>query len=80
MAGSLYHIIDPDGSFSMDLIEHLGDAHEALEECFHIILFLCEGDMRLVSEACNRLGFPDPFDPNMDSPRAPMCKTSSYRR
>lgn len=37
MAGSYAHLIDDDGSFRMDLIENLGDAHEALEECFFII-------------------------------------------
>lgn len=37
MAGSLKHITDADGNFTMDLIENLGDAHEALEECFNKI-------------------------------------------
>lgn len=37
MAGSYDHICDDDGSFRMDLIENMGDAHEALEECHGII-------------------------------------------
>jgi len=45
MAGSLSHIVGDDGRFSMDTIDNLGDAHEALEECFDIILELSKGDM-----------------------------------
>lgn len=37
MAGSLAHITADDGTFTMDLIDNLGDAHEALEECFNTI-------------------------------------------
>ena len=37
MAGSYLHICDVDGSFSMELIENMGDAHEALEDCHSII-------------------------------------------
>lgn len=40
MAGSLNHIIDDDGSFTMEHIENMGDAHEALEECHAIIAWL----------------------------------------
>lgn len=40
MAGSFAHIVDDNGAFTMDNIEHLGDAHEALEECFDIIALL----------------------------------------
>lgn len=41
MAGSLAHITDDsDGSFRVDLIENLGDAYEALEECHQIIAYL----------------------------------------
>ena len=73
MAGSLSHIIAEDGSFRMDLIENLGDAHEALSECFHLILMLSEGNMGRVSEACHDLGFPDPYE-NLygDNPKKPM--------
>jgi hypothetical protein len=42
MAGSLKHIVAPDGTFTMDTIENLGDAHEALEECFDLIAFACQ--------------------------------------
>ncbi len=37
MAGSLNHIVDESGAFTMDSIENMGDAHEALEECFDIV-------------------------------------------
>lgn len=46
MAGSLSMIVDSDtGKFTMDLIENLGDAAEALEECFEIIYELSKGRM-----------------------------------
>ena len=37
MAGSFRHIVDQNGAFTMRYIENMGDAHEALEECFDII-------------------------------------------
>jgi len=37
MAGSINHITDENGKFTMKYIENLGDAHEALEECFNEI-------------------------------------------
>ena len=41
MAGSYRHIVEDDGSFrGMDLIENLGDAHEALKECYEMIQYL----------------------------------------
>ena len=64
MAGSLNHLISSNGSFSMDLIENMGDAHEALEECFNIIVRLSRGDMKEVSSACTFLGYVDPYDPD----------------
>lgn len=62
MAGSLSHIVKKDGTFWMDLIENMGDAHEALEECFHVIRVMSFGDMGLVSAACDQLNYPDPFE------------------
>ncbi len=62
MAGSLNHIIDNDGTFTMRLIENLGDAHEALEECFALIHDLSGGDMAKVSAACEERNFVDPYD------------------
>lgn len=58
MAGSLNHIVDDDGKFTMELIDNLGDAHEALEECFEIIRWLTSGDKAKVNNACHHLGFP----------------------
>lgn len=40
MAGSLNHIVADDGSFTMDTIENMGDAHEALEDCHQVIAAL----------------------------------------
>ncbi|MBW2097160.1 MAG: hypothetical protein JRI80_20080 [Deltaproteobacteria bacterium] len=45
MAGSYEHLVGNDGSFDMSTIENLGDAHEALEECFALINELVDGDI-----------------------------------
>ena len=37
MAGSYKHIVGLHGDFTMCYIENMGDAHEALEDCFGII-------------------------------------------
>ena len=37
MAGSYKHCVADDGSFWFDLIENMGDAHEACEDMFNII-------------------------------------------
>jgi len=59
MAGSLNHIVDENtGQFRMDLIENMGDAHEALDECFKIILELTGGKMNQVNKVCNKLNLP----------------------
>lgn len=42
MAGSFRHLVGEDGGFTMDLIENLGDANEALEECYDMILWLAK--------------------------------------
>jgi hypothetical protein len=62
MAGSLNHITQEDGSFTMDLIENLGDAHEALEECHRVIAYLLTGwgaEQRL-DGICEALNIPKP--------------------
>ena len=64
MAGSLKHIIGVDGNLTMELIDHLGDAYEALEECYVIIIELSGGDMKKVSAACLKHKFPDPYSTN----------------
>ena len=57
MAGSLMHIVDDEtGKFRMDLIENLGDAHEALEECFQIIHAMSGGTMLEVNQYCDGIG------------------------
>ncbi|KKK99213.1 hypothetical protein LCGC14_2634990 [marine sediment metagenome] len=37
MAGSYKHLVAEDGTFTFDLIENMGDAYEACEECFEKI-------------------------------------------
>jgi hypothetical protein len=59
MAGSLSHIVDSrTGKFNMDLIENLGDAHEALQECFELIRTMTGGSRREVNKYCVNLKFP----------------------
>lgn len=62
MAGSLAHITGDHGEFTLDLIENLGDAAEALEECFYIIQHL--GTREQISAACKALRYPDPYEPD----------------
>lgn len=74
MAGSLNHIVNSDGTFSMNCIDNLGDAGEALEECFDIILFLAGGDTEKVRMACKALKYSDPWEDEYgDDPKEPMC-------
>ena len=43
MAGSLSHLIDDEtGEFRFNLIENMGDAHEACEDCVSIIKDMAE--------------------------------------
>ena len=62
MAGSFRHIVGDDGRFTMDLIDHTGDAREALEECYWLIFKLADGDTDTVRQACAELGISDPWD------------------
>lgn len=66
MAGSLSHIIGKDGRFTMDLIDHMGDAQEALEECYSIIIELSGESMGKVSETCWLLNYHDPYSADSD--------------
>ena len=44
MAGSYRHIVNVDNEFTgVDLIDNLGDAYEALEECYNMIKHLTGG-------------------------------------
>ncbi len=58
----------------MSGIENLGDAHEALDECFKIIYELSLGDMRKISKACHKHDFPDPFKSEYGDDAAPEMK------
>jgi hypothetical protein len=59
MAGSFNHLVDEDGKFKFDSIENLGDAYEACEQCFYIIQHLADGDLGIINQALNTLGYPD---------------------
>lgn len=74
MAGSMNHLVDRDGRFTMEFIENMGDAHEALEECFDLIYLLARGCSETVGQACRALGYPDPWRDKHD-PKAPMHST-----
>lgn len=52
MAGSLNHIVAGDGSFTMDHIDNMSDAQEALAECHQVIAYL---DERLAPGELNRI-------------------------
>ena len=58
MAGSLNHIVGSDGRFRMDLSENMGDADEALEECFQLIGYLSGWNHDVLTSACQSCGFP----------------------
>ena len=52
MAGSYRHITKGDGSFyGVELIDNLGDAYEALEECYEMIQYLTGGNKVKIFEA-----------------------------
>jgi len=51
MAGSFHHIINDRGDFiGTSLIDNLGDAYEALEECWSFIHILSNGDLTKLSD------------------------------
>ena len=53
MAGSFRHIIDKKTlKFEgIDLLDDMGDAFEALEECYDMIIYLSKGSRRKLSKA-----------------------------
>lgn len=66
MAGSFNHIVNRDGGFGLDLIENLGDAAEALEECYRLIYVLSSGNTASIRDACQKLNIVDPWDVDED--------------
>jgi hypothetical protein len=58
MAGSLNHIFDKNHKFTMDTIENMGDAYEALEECFNVIQYLADGDVERINVALKAHRYP----------------------
>ena len=57
--GSLRHIVGEDGHFKMDTIENMGDAYEALHECFEIIRLMTGGNKEVVNRYCRLREFPE---------------------
>ena len=51
MAGSYKHCRADGGAFSFDLIENMGDAHEACEMMFWMIYVLAGGSEQRISDA-----------------------------
>ncbi len=52
MAGSYRHIANAKNEFiGTDLIDNLGDAYEALEECYDMIQWLSGGDLSKIHQA-----------------------------
>jgi hypothetical protein len=61
MAGSFKHIVnEDDGSFTMEYIENMADAREALEECHALISYLNGGSDLSLVHACAAVGAPCP--------------------
>ena len=55
MAGSYSHIVNDAGRFvGVRLLDNLGDAWEALEECYGMIWLLANGDASVVEDAQGR--------------------------
>ena len=55
MAGSYNHIVDHEGKLISNhvfpcMIENLGDAYEAIEEMWHMIDILSNGDKQLIEK------------------------------
>lgn len=81
MAGSFNHLVGPNGGLRTDLLDHLGDASEALEDCYALIYELAGGDSARISAACQKLGLVDPWATKRfsDDPMpAPMQIESRY--
>lgn len=52
MAGSFRHVVDEDVQFrGTELLDHLGDAYEALEEMYDMLMWLTDGDKKALYEA-----------------------------
>lgn len=58
MAGSISHITTVEGRFTMELIEKMHDARQALEEAHGVIALLCEGSLDRLNAALEALDFP----------------------
>lgn len=70
MAGSYRHITDVNNNFrGIELIDNLGDAYEALEECYLMIKQLTGNDKQKIFEAWRDSVLavsPNAFDPRFD--------------
>lgn len=51
MAGSYQHIVTDKNEFrGVELLDHLGDSYEALEECYYMTFYLSGGDKKKIFE------------------------------
>ena len=76
MAGSYRHVTDGEGRYiGTGLLDHMGDASEALEQCVAMIRYLAGGDKRKIYEAW-LYGFVFPNYPHAD----PTDPVYSYER
>ena len=64
MAGSFNHLVGKDDALQLDLIENLGDAAEAFEECYQLIFYLAGDDKERIAAACDHLNIVNPWDPD----------------
>jgi len=79
MAGSFNHILESDCRFKMDSIDNLGDASEALEDCYTLIFFLSGYDSKKISDACKILNLVDPWDIDYDDAKAPITNKAQLK-
>jgi len=66
MAGSFNHLVGEDERFTVDTIDNLGDAIEALEECWQIIHRLSSGDEQMIAAICDELNIVNPWEVTPD--------------
>jgi len=58
MAGSLLHIVGDDGKFTMDLLGTMGDACEALDDCYELIVRLTGGKKEIINKHAKPMRMP----------------------
>jgi len=66
MAGSFNHLVGIDDKFTADMLDNMGDAIEALEECWKIIFELADDDKQIIGEVCDKFDFVNPWESEFD--------------